>query len=115
MKRVWTLSTQVMENNQSLFTTDYEENKKALQKAGTEGFENFVEGKSNQLARAAALQVGANPGRAYNPLFLYGGVGLGKTHLMHAVGNMILEERPNAKVVYIHSERFVGDMDDALS
>ena len=73
-------------------------------------FKNFVEGKSNQLARAAALQVGANPGLAYNPLFLYGGVGLGKTHLMHAVGNMILEEDPGAKVVYIHSERFVGDM-----
>jgi len=73
-------------------------------------FENFVEGKSNQLARAAALQVGSNPGRAYNPLFIYGGVGLGKTHLMHAVGNVILEREPNAKVAYIHSERFVGDM-----
>jgi chromosomal replication initiator protein len=73
-------------------------------------FKNFVEGKSNQLARAAALQVGENPGLAYNPLFLYGGVGLGKTHLMHAVGDMILEEDPSAKVVYIHSERFVGDM-----
>ena len=73
-------------------------------------FESFVEGKSNQLARAAALQVGSNRGRAYNPLFLYGGVGLGKTHLMHAIGNVIVEREPDAKVVYIHSERFVGDM-----
>ncbi|HEX9877725.1 MAG TPA: chromosomal replication initiator protein DnaA [Gammaproteobacteria bacterium] len=73
-------------------------------------FANFVEGKSNQLARAAALQVAANPGMAYNPLFIYGGVGLGKTHLMHAVGNDILQREPAAKVAYIHSERFVGDM-----
>mgnify|MGYP001330313715 CR=1 FL=1 len=73
-------------------------------------FESFVEGKSNQLARAAALQVGSNPGYAYNPLFIYGGVGLGKTHLMHAVGNVILQRDPTAKVAYIHSERFVGDM-----
>jgi len=73
-------------------------------------FENFVEGKSNQLARAAALQVGENPGSAYNPLFIYGGVGLGKTHLMHAVGKAILERDPDTKVAYIHSERFVGDM-----
>ncbi|MEJ2603908.1 MAG: chromosomal replication initiator protein DnaA [Gammaproteobacteria bacterium] len=73
-------------------------------------FENFVEGKSNQLARAAASQVGENPGRAYNPLFIYGGVGLGKTHLMHSVGNMILARNPAARVCYVHSERFVGDM-----
>ena len=73
-------------------------------------FDNFVEGKSNQLARAAALQVGSNPGRAYNPLFIYGGVGLGKTHLMHAIGNLISQREPQAKVAYIHSERFVGDM-----
>lgn len=73
-------------------------------------FENFVEGKSNQLARAASQQVGENPGGAYNPLFLYGGVGLGKTHLMHAIGNMIVQRDPEARVVYIHSERFVGDM-----
>jgi chromosomal replication initiator protein len=73
-------------------------------------FENFVEGKSNQLARAASQQVGENPGVAYNPLFLYGGVGLGKTHLMHAIGNMIIQRDPNARVVYVHSERFVGDM-----
>ena len=73
-------------------------------------FDRFVEGKSNQLARAAAVQVGSNPGHAYNPLCIYGGVGLGKTHLMHAIGNIILERNPSAKVAYIHSERFVGDM-----
>ena len=77
-------------------------------------FDNFVEGKSNQLARAASLQIAENPGLAYNPLFIYGGVGLGKTHLMHAVGNKILELNPNAKVVYLHSERFVADMIKAL-
>ena len=77
-------------------------------------FETFVEGKSNQLARAAASQVAENPGRAYNPLFLYGGVGLGKTHLMHAVGNALMQQNPNARVVYLHSERFVADMVKAL-
>lgn len=73
-------------------------------------FENFVEGKSNQLARAASLQIAENPGKAYNPLFICGGVGLGKTHLMHAFGNHLVGERPSAKVVYLHSERFVADM-----
>jgi chromosomal replication initiator protein len=73
-------------------------------------FQSFVEGKSNQLARAAASQVGENPGTSYNPLFIYGGVGLGKTHLMHAVGNAMLARNPNARVAYVHSERFVGDM-----
>ncbi len=73
-------------------------------------FANFVEGKSNQLAKAASQQVADNPGDAYNPLFIYGGVGLGKTHLMHAIGNRILERNPSARVVYINSERFVGDM-----
>jgi len=77
-------------------------------------FDTFVEGKSNQLARAAAAQVAENPGKAYNPLFLYGGVGLGKTHLMHAVGNAILQQKPKAKIVYLHSERFVADMVKAL-
>jgi chromosomal replication initiator protein len=77
-------------------------------------FANFVEGKSNQLARAAAVQVAENPGRAYNPLFIYGGVGLGKTHLMHAVGNMIRIRNDRARVAYLHSERFVGDMVKAL-
>jgi chromosomal replication initiator protein len=73
-------------------------------------FDSFVEGKSNQLARAAALQVAQNPGSAYNPLFIYGGVGLGKTHLMHAIGNLIVGADPGARVAYIHSERFVSDM-----
>ena len=73
-------------------------------------FQSFVEGKSNQLARAAASQVGENPGTSYNPLFIYGGVGLGKTHLMHAVGNAMVARKPNARVAYVHSERFVGDM-----
>lgn len=73
-------------------------------------FEAFVEGKSNQLARAASAQVAGNPGGAYNPLFIYGGSGLGKTHLMHAIGNAMIARNPNARVVYIHSERFVGDM-----
>lgn len=77
-------------------------------------FDNFVEGKSNQLAKAAAMQVAENPGAAYNPLFLYGGVGLGKTHLMHAIGNLIIKNKKNAKVVYLHSERFVADMVRAL-
>jgi len=77
-------------------------------------FDTFVEGKSNQLARAASRQVSENPGGAYNPLFLYGGVGLGKTHLMHAVGNALAGRRENARVVYLHSERFVADMVKAL-
>ena len=77
-------------------------------------FDNFIEGKSNQLARAAALQVADNPGGAYNPLFIYGGVGLGKTHLMHAIGNFMLARKPNAKVVYLHSETFVATMVTAL-
>jgi chromosomal replication initiator protein len=77
-------------------------------------FDSFVEGKSNQLARAASIQIGQNPGTAYNPLFIYGGVGLGKTHLMHAVGNIVLATNPNARVVYLHSERFVAEMIKAL-
>ena len=77
-------------------------------------FESFVEGNSNQLARAASMQVAERPGDAYNPLFIYGGVGLGKTHLMHAIGNTILKNNPEAKVLYLHSERFVADMVKAL-
>lgn len=77
-------------------------------------FSNFVEGKSNQLARAASLQAAQNPGVSYNPLFLYGGVGLGKTHLMHAIGHAILEQKPGANIAYLHSERFVADMVRAL-
>jgi chromosomal replication initiator protein len=77
-------------------------------------FDNFVEGKSNQLARAASQQVADNPGGSYNPLFIYGGTGLGKTHLLHAVGNGIMHKKKNATVVYMHSERFVQDMVKAL-
>lgn len=77
-------------------------------------FDNFIEGKSNQLARAAAMQVAENPGYAYNPLFIYGGVGLGKTHLMHAIGNYMVAKKPGAKVVYLHSETFVATMVTAL-
>ncbi|MGI1679457.1 MAG: chromosomal replication initiator protein DnaA [Cellvibrionaceae bacterium] len=77
-------------------------------------FKSFVEGKSNQLGVAASHQVAENPGGSYNPLFIYGGVGLGKTHLMHSVGNAMLERDPNAKITYLHSERFVADMIKAL-
>lgn len=77
-------------------------------------FDNFIEGKSNQLARAAAMQVAENPGYAYNPLFIYGGVGLGKTHLMHAIGNHMVAKKPDAKVVYLHSETFVATMVTSL-
>ncbi|SHL89438.1 chromosomal replication initiator protein DnaA [Rhodanobacter sp. OK091] len=77
-------------------------------------FETFVEGKSNQLGKAAAMQVATNPGRAYNPLLLYGGTGLGKTHLMHAAGNLMLERNPDFKVMYLRSEQFVGSMIEAL-
>lgn len=77
-------------------------------------FDNFVEGKSNQVAKAAALQAALNSGKAYNPLFIYGATGLGKTHLMHAVGNLIEQQKPGAKVVYVRSERYVQDMVKAL-
>ena len=77
-------------------------------------FDSLVEGKSNQLARAASQQVAENPGEAYNPLFIYGGVGLGKTHLMCAVGNLIQKSKQNARVLYLHSERFVANMVNAL-
>lgn len=73
-------------------------------------FENFVTGKANQLARAAAIQVAENPGTAYNPLFVYGGVGLGKTHLLQAIGNHLKQQRPDAKVRYLHAERYVSDV-----
>ncbi|MDH5368765.1 MAG: chromosomal replication initiator protein DnaA [Gammaproteobacteria bacterium] len=77
-------------------------------------FESFVEGNSNQLARAASMQVSVNPGESYNPMLIYGGVGLGKTHLMHAIGNDLIKNNPDANVVYLHSERFVADMVKAL-
>jgi len=73
-------------------------------------FENFVTGKANQLARTAALQVAEHPGTSYNPLFIYGGVGLGKTHLIHAVGNMVLTHQPNARVRYLHAAQYISDV-----
>lgn len=92
--------------------------KRPLQQAGRLNpdftFSTHIEGKSNQLARAAARQVGENPGGAYNPLFIYGGVGLGKTHLMHAAGQLMVERQPQSRVAYVHSERFVADMVKAL-
>ncbi len=76
-------------------------------------FESFVTGKANQLARAAAIQVASNLGNSYNPLFLYGGVGLGKTHLIHAIGNEVLSETPSIKIRYIHAEQYVRDVVNA--
>ena len=73
-------------------------------------FDSFVTGKANQLARAAAIQVAENPGVSYNPLFIYGGVGLGKTHLVHAIGNHVAEQRPQARIRYIHAEQYVSDV-----
>ncbi|MCC2607215.1 chromosomal replication initiator protein DnaA [Planctobacterium marinum] len=104
-------------NNQHLTKAPEPEVKPATHKSNINlnyQFDNFVEGKSNQLARAAAQQVADNPGGSYNPLFIYGGTGLGKTHLLHAVGNGILKKKSNANVVYMHSERFVQDMVKAL-
>ncbi len=77
-------------------------------------FASFVEGKSNQLARAASIQISNNPGSEYNPLYIYGGVGLGKTHLMHAIGNQIKQNNPSANLLYVNCERFVSDMVKAL-
>ena len=96
-KRTLTKQTAVNHNLNPLFT-----------------FDSFVEGKSNQLAKAASQQVAENPASAYNPLFFYGGVGLGKTHLIHAIGNAMLKNKPNARITYIHSERFVSQMVKAL-
>jgi len=73
-------------------------------------FDSFVTGKANQLARAAAIQVASNPGSSYNPLFLYGGVGLGKTHLIHAIGNQAIADNPNVRIRYIHAEQYVRDV-----
>ena len=77
-------------------------------------FDSFVEGKSNHIALAASRQIGGGLKNSYNPLFIYGGVGLGKTHLMHAVGNELLDSDPNKKIAYVHSERFVSDMVKSL-
>jgi chromosomal replication initiator protein len=73
-------------------------------------FETFVTGRANQLARAAAIQVADSPASSYNPLFIYGGVGLGKTHLVHAIGNLVRERSPGAKIRYLHAEQYVSDL-----
>ena len=98
-------------NKESLRTANESRKKKTPTFINTAfTFDNFVEGKSNQLAKAASLQVSENIGKAYNPLLIYGASGLGKTHLMHAIGNAILARNPNANIVYLHSEKFVQDM-----
>ncbi len=114
-------SNEVPANNGFSFATDFggADQRNAVPRSSSRinrdfTFANHVEGKSNQLARAAAQQVGRHPGSSYNPLFIYGGVGLGKTHLMQAAGNLILDDKPDAKVVYIRSELFVNDMVQAL-
>lgn len=93
--------------------TAIDKEKKAADTCGLNpafNFDNFVAGKANQLARAAALQVADHPGTAYNPLFIYGGVGLGKTHLLQAIGNHLKQQRPDAKIRYLHAERYVSDV-----
>ena len=98
------------------FVNKYSNNKKSedTKLVPSYVFDTFVEGKSNHVALAASKQVALNPKGDYNPLFIYGGVGLGKTHLMHAVGNEILKNEPNKRIVYVHSEKFVSDMVKAL-
>lgn len=116
-----TLKIGSIENNTAIQLSAFESNNNDTDRLVTSHylnknftFSSFVEGKSNQLAKAGAIKVAETPGVAYNPLLLYGGVGLGKTHLLHAVGNQILMNNPTAKVLYLHSERFVSEMIKAL-
>ncbi len=97
-----------MANSESNLSQSTAQPKNRLNTALT--FESLIEGTANRMARAAALHISNAPGRLYNPLFIYGGVGLGKTHLMHAIGNQLLADKPNAKVLYIHAEQFVTDV-----
>lgn len=110
------LKNQAESKKTSIKTTNYGSSQPLIQSNINKNFtfDTFVQGKSNQMARAASLQIGDNPGSVYNPLFIYGGVGLGKTHLMHAIGNRILQNNPEAKILYLHSEGFVADMVKAL-
>ena len=108
-----------VDKNNETFVDKYVERSKNKRKSNSNlvesfVFDSFVEGKSNHLALAASKQVAQNPTGDYNPLFIYGGVGLGKTHLMHAVGNEILRQDPTKRVIYVHSEKFVADMVKAL-
>jgi chromosomal replication initiator protein len=103
------------EGSADIVNTNQESNQEPLIHNGTGlnsrlSFDRFVVGKANQMAHAAAQHVAANPGQSYNPLFLYGGVGLGKTHLAHAVGNAVLVDRPNARIRYIHANQFIADV-----
>ena len=102
----------VIKDNSNVNTAEVETNKSTLNPKYT--FETFVVGNSNRFAHAAALAVGNQPGKAYNPLFLYGGVGLGKTHLMHAIGNRILENNRNMNVLYVTSEKFTNQLVNAI-
>jgi chromosomal replication initiator protein len=101
-------------NNQQSNTKHKTVNKRAAERASglnpSFNFDNYVTGRANQLARAAAIQVADNPGQAYNPLFIYGGVGLGKTHLLQAIGNQLKQQNPDAKIRYLHAERYVSDV-----
>ncbi|MEO0047346.1 MAG: hypothetical protein RLZZ410_305 [Pseudomonadota bacterium] len=108
-----------LEKNTNLSSNDSTDETAEVPSIGIDGrsrlnpsltFDSFVTGKANQLARAAAIQVANNPGSSYNPMYLYGGVGLGKTHLIHAIGNHLLQEKPKAKIRYIHAEQYVSDV-----
>ena len=100
------ISQKIGENNRILQEDKKEAFSNSLKFSSDFTFDNFVTGKSNELARAAAIQVSSNPGSTYNPFFIYGGVGLGKTHLMNAIGNNILKQKHDAKILYLHSEKF---------
>jgi chromosomal replication initiator protein len=102
--------TEVKQVNNKATDTNRRSNERVSGLNLTFNFDNYVTGRANQLARAAAIQVAENPGQAYNPLFIYGGVGLGKTHLLQAIGNHLKKEKPDANIRYLHAERYVSDV-----